>query len=638
MLRINEEKPNYVSLCSRKFIQKYRSRVKLNGPFTVSKKKASFFAIISVFAHMGFLVALSGSQVNRSDLAHRPPKPLKVLEPIAASKERALHETLNRFFPYLMEGGKKGTGKSSDSEPSFLAVDRPEKRAKTQGEDSLHLINAEDDGPEIFAVDSSSSDEGLEMRADPALFAFEGALTLEPADITKKLVASVERSIGDDALRDSSSGIDVTSSTVLLSKEAPVTQAFELESKLFDNPEPSVTFAPDDTQALFAKETGSKDKEPLHAAPALEIPDLKLELDSPHLTLTKALPKSAEVHSSDEGIILTDSFSIEAVMAKIPGSKEFAFEILLKPLPTAKFDSLEQTLFFLVDRSHSIDKRQFDNFKRCISHALSLLPKSSKFNISVFDHRIYSLDETPISVNRRHIIRGKTFLIGEDHGGLFASTDMFKALGWAMGLAPKNLPSTAILLTDGDTFLSPHEQMHRLSEFVNRRPHNFALFTAAAGSKNNLGLMRALAQLSLGELVFEPDLRYFEKTFTTFIKSIARPIAQDVTLEIISGLKDQKITWMHNGSALPLLYARRPYILRGTTNAPSDFTLFIQGKGAKGPITIKKTVTFKKVDSMTPDMTEALELKEALGKLSRSFGKMSAPLYEIKLPVPRQKP
>lgn len=612
--------------------------MKSNGPFTVSKKKASLFAILSTCVHVGFLGAIAGSQIYRGDLAHKPPKPLKVLEPIAASKERALHDTLNRFFPYLMEGGKKGAGKSTDSEPSFLAVDRPEKRARTQGEDPLHLINSGSDGPEIFAVDSSSSDEGLEMRSDPALFAFEGALTLEPADITKKLVASAEQSLGDDIVSETASGIDISSSTVLLSKETPTTQAFEIESKLFDSPEPNVTFAPDDTQALFSKETGSKDKETFQAAPEMEIPEVKLELDAPHLTATKSLPKSSEVHSSDEGIILNDSFSVEAVMAKIPDSKEFAFEITLSPVPTAKFDSLEQTIFFLIDRSHSIDKRQFEHFKRCISHALSLLPKSSKFNISVFDHRIYTLDETALSVNRRHIVRGKTFLIGEDHGGLFASTDMFKALGWAMNLAPKNLPSTAILLTDGDTFLSPQEQMHRLSEFVKSRPHNFALFTAAAGTKNNLGLMRALAELSLGELVFESDLRYFEKTFTTFVKSIARPIAQDVTLEVIPGAKEQKVAWMHTGHALPLLYAKRPYVLRGVTNAPSDITLFVQGKGAKGPITIKKSITFKKVDAILPSMTDALELQEALQKVSRSFGKMSAPLHEIKLPVPRQNP
>lgn len=562
-----------------------------------------------------------------------------LFEPIPATKERALHKTLNRFFPFLQAYGSKGDRQSNKKEPSAISLPQEKREGSSIGQDPIHLINLNASGPEILAFSSGNSDQSLEDMQTPANFPFDAPLTLEPADITKRLISSAEKALGDDGFDEKTPGIDIISSALLLAEENAVTNPFDLESKLFDRADHIASGGP--KASLFEKPTEKLIGTDSAILPPLEEPPELFEntaTDAPHVHMDSHTLNEVESHCGDEGLVPNEHFRCTSTCFQLKDSSLYAFAIELWPTETAFFESLPQEVYFLIDRSHSIEKRQFDLFKRAISHTLGLLPKKSHFNLCVFDNRVTSLDEDKLSATRRHLVRAKTFLIGQDHGGIFASTDVFKAINWAVNKSPKNALCTAILLTDGDTFLSPSEQMDHLYDFTKARSKNFSLFTVASGCKNNLGLMKSLAELSLGHLVYEPKLPEFERTFASFVKSIARPIAKDITLATISGNNNQKITWFTPPSRLPILYAKKPYILYGYTNEPVDFTLFIHAKGAKGPITIKKNIQIKPSHSAPDSILQEVELQEALQKMENAFGKRRAPLHEIKIPVPKQTP
>jgi len=612
------------------------------GPFAVSRKKISIFFALSLGLHAACLfscahITLFSSSITAAEKKISSPS---LFESIPAAKERALHKTLNRFFPFLQTQGNKGEGQSHKKEPGAISIPMEKREGSSMGEDLMHLINLNATGPDIMALSSGDYNESLEDASSATNFPFDAPLTLEPADITKRLISSAEKAVGDDGLDEKTPGIDLVSSTLLLAEENAVTNPFDLESKLFDRADHIASG--DKKASLFEKQLNNTSDLPAPTTPLIEEPPELFknssQIETPHLQIESRTLNQTDSHCGDEGLVPNEHFHCKSTCFQLKDSPLYAFSVELTLSEIASFESLPQEVYFLIDRSHSIEKRQFDLFKRAISHTLGLLPKKNHFNLCVFDNKVTSLDEDKLVATRRHLIRAKTFLIGQDHGGLFASTDVFKAIEWATNKNPKDALCTAILLTDGDTFLSPAEQMDRLYDFTKARSKNFSLFTVASGQKNNLGLMKSLAELSLGHLVYEPSLTQFERTFATFVKSIARPIAKEVTLATVSGNAQQKITWLSPTSRLPIMYAKKPYVLYGYSNEPVDFTLFIHAQGANGPMTIKKNIEMKPSHSAPQSILQEVELQEALKKMESAFGKRRAALHEIRIPIPKQTP
>jgi len=571
-----------------------------SGPFSVSSRHVAAAILFSVTLHVGLIFSCTNMRFSSkspiASAAKKLPSPC-MYEPIPAVKQRALTETLNRFFPFIATPGhkkKEGEFGSPAKESSFELLASSESKGTSFGEDKLTLVNFDNKGPELPALTSLA---GKEEGCAAASFPFDGALNLDSADVAR----SIETPMRDHLQASSdlkSKGPDITSSTLMLSQQ-PSSEPFELETNhiLFERESISLRspklFAQGGQEGLsLPPPTPSKQEiaDPLSLLPALQIEAKEL------VTAEK---------TGEFGEIISDHFSCKSSSFKIDDKEPlYVFRIELEPTSLQYFSPLETELLFLIDRSHSIDPTVFKHFKSAVSHALGLLPKSCHFNVAFFDKQTTFFEKESPLASRGDIIRAKTFLIGQDHGGLFASTDLFKALT-SLRATSKGVTS-AVILTDGDTFLSSAEEKEELLQFLRNRSGDLALFATATGESNNIKLLSEVTAFCRGKLTYEKSPADLQARFASLVRALSFPIAKDIELATQKDEK-RKVFFLTPTHRLPVLYGRSPYVIYGTTNRTGPLTLFIQGKGARGPLTIKKQIVIEETRKPSNQILEAIE-------------------------------
>lgn len=566
--------------------------MKDQGPFAASPKQIVYAALLSVALHAGFVLSCSNRYLSSHASVAPAAKKLHspcMYEPIPAAKQRALTETLNRFFPFIATPGhkkQKGLFGAPAKETSFELLASSESKGASFGEDCLTLVNFNSKGPELPALTSGDG-------ADAMSFPFDSALNLDNADIIRQIEVATNQINGDigDLKTEQS---NVASSTVMLS-EHPSSEPFELETHhlLFERETISLRsprlFAKGGEEGLFLPPPMAPGKEPSDLLPLMHVEAKEFV----------AADKKGEL-----GEIISDHFQCKSASCQLPGEPLFVFRIEIEPTSLTHFQALDNEVLFVIDRSHSIAPDTFHHFKSAVSHALGLLPKSCRFNVAFFDRHVTPFEETSPVATRNEIIRAKTFLIGQDHGGLFASTDLFKALS-ALKISDAAVTS-ALILTDGDTFLCSTEEKGELLRFIENKNPNLSIFAAATGESNNLKLLSEVTAFCRGHLIYEQEPAALQRRFASLVRSLSFPIAKDICLAIQKE-EERKVFFLTPAHRLPVLYGRSPYVVYGTTDRPGPLTLFIQGKGARGPVTIKKQIVVEKTGATPADILKEIE-------------------------------
>lgn len=586
-------------------------------PFSASTRQIVAAVFLSVALHSGLI--FSGATVRLFSksptalAAKKLPTPC-MYEPIPAAKQRALTETLNRFFPFIATPGhqkQKGAFGSPAQEASLELLAERESKGTSFGEDKLTLVNFDNEGPELPALTHL---EGREEESLGSSFPFEGALNLSSADILRQIETPTHDPIQMSA-DPKSEGPDIASSALMLSQQ-PSSEPFELETNhfLFER-EPLSLRSP----KLFAQ--GGEE--------GLSLPPPSTPSSNPSDFIPTLSIKASELVATEKigefGEIISDHFTCKSSSFQVDGKEPlYLFRVEIEPTSLHHFKPLENEILFLIDRSHSIDPAVFKNFKATVSHALGLLPKSCYFNVAFFDKQTTLFEEKSQRATRGEIIRAKTFLIGQDHGGLFASTDLFKAL--ANLQASSRGVTSAVILTDGDTFLSSSEEKERLLHFIKNKNPDLSLFAAATGESNNIQLLSKVTTFCRGHLTYEKMPTDLQARFATLVRSLSFPIAKDMH-GAIRQEEGRRVFFLTPAHRLPVLYGRSPYVLYGTTDKPGPLTLFIQGKGARGPITIKKQILIEKSSEKSDEILDAVgeihqinSLETALTRLSSNKG------------------
>jgi len=300
----------------------------------------------------------------------------------------------------------------------------------------------------------------------------------------------------------------------------------------------------------------------------------------------------------------TDDFVVETHYSPSYDGSYYFFRLRFIPKADAVFKRIQQNMFFLVDRSNSIDKKRYDFSKKSIIKALSMLNDGDTFNILVFDDTVTRLAHNNLSWNTDNIAMAQGFLENQPHGGMFASTDLYSSLDKIIPeVVADNEVNTAILLSDGDTFLRLNQQRETIGEWTRNNTGKVTLFSVASGKRNNLPLLDLLCSFNKGMLVYTPDDSQLETTMTNLMHSIQTPIGKDIFATIVLQDKDTKINIFPRTSRLPNLYKEIPYTIYGTINKPKTFHIFLQGKYYDKWLDIKKTITF----DIPPDEDNAIE-------------------------------
>lgn len=290
----------------------------------------------------------------------------------------------------------------------------------------------------------------------------------------------------------------------------------------------------------------------------------------------------------------SDDFDVHLMYSPRSDKQGYVFKLAFTPKEAAKIKRIRQNMYFLLDRSHSIDKERYEYSRHAILQAISLMNPGDTFNILVFDDQVVKLGEENLSWSEENIAKARDFLLKQEHGGFFAATDIYASLGKIVPeVVASNEVNTAILLSDGDTYLRRDRQRQTIGQWTSSNAGKVSLFCVASGRGNNLPLLQLLSSFNKGVLMYSPSHDRLEPTLLKLVQSISTPIGKDMVVTAIPSNESMEITLFPRAGQLPDLYEDEPYILYGNINRLDDFYIFLQGKYYDKWLDIKQKVSFK---------------------------------------------
>lgn len=327
----------------------------------------------------------------------------------------------------------------------------------------------------------------------------------------------------------------------------------------------------------------------LHFSPAFAS-ETKLESDS--------------VHENEMHVMAgSDHFDVTIEYAPKRFRPGYVFKITFSPRADVKFKRIRQNYYFLIDRSNSISRGRYFYNKQAVAHALDFLKPGDRFNILTFDGRVSKFSEEALPYSEENILNARDFLEKQGHGGIFAATDLYASLG---KIIPQNVAETevhtAILLSDGDTYLSLEKQRLMIGKWTEKNHGQVSLYTVVSGAGNNLPLLELLTSFNKGSLVYAEKHQDVGTRLAYLMRVIQNPIGKDILATAITHHKGMTILLQPKAKRVPDLYQNRPFVIYGSTNRLHDFVLFVQGSYYDCRFEIKKNISFKEAKLGSPSI------------------------------------
>ena len=297
----------------------------------------------------------------------------------------------------------------------------------------------------------------------------------------------------------------------------------------------------------------------------------------------------------------SSDFHVDVVHTKRSDGQGYIFKLTFSPKANAKIKRIKQNMFFLLDRSHSINKVRYDFSRRAILKALALMNPGDSFNILVFDDQVVKLSEQSLLWSQENIEYARAFLSKQEHGGVFAATDIYASIGKIVpDVVAGNEVNTAILLSDGDTYLRRDRQRQTIAQWTKSNSGKVSLFCVASGKGNNLPLLQLLSAFNKGALVHATSDKMLESVLLRLVKSISAPVGKDIVVTAIASNEGTQVTVFPRVGQLPDLYEDQPYVIYGSTSRLEDFYVFLQGKYYDNWLDIKQKISFEESNKTDP--------------------------------------
>lgn len=311
-------------------------------------------------------------------------------------------------------------------------------------------------------------------------------------------------------------------------------------------------------------------------------------------------------------IASSDDFSVDIAYTPRSDGQGFVFKISFIPRPERNFRRIKQNLFFLIDRSHSIDVSRYELSKKAVLQALTQLNPGDSFNILIFDDSVLKLSEKNLELSEQNIEMARQFLQKQEHGGFFASTDIYASLGKIVpAVVADTEVNTAVLLSDGDTYLGRDKQRRTIAEWTRNNAGRVALFSVASGRGNNLALLELLSFFNKGQLVYAPKYEDLSLVLMQLIDAISTPIGKDIIATAVASNENMQVAIYPYSSKMPNLYEEQAYVLYGSVDKLDDFYIFLQGKYYDNWLDIKQKIQLSKANRVGQELEKAWTVRKA---------------------------
>jgi hypothetical protein len=360
--------------------------------------------------------------------------------------------------------------------------------------------------------------------------------------------------------------------------------SFDLSSKDFSFENHYLERVPSLPEGLAGceKDSGASLIAPLPSLSKIKLPPLA------DLDFDKGIIEGVETLASSE------HFDISVEYAPKRNRPGFVFKITLLPHRDVHFKRIRQNFFFLVDRSNSIPRARYALNKKAVAGALDYLQPGDRFNILIFDDHVVHFCSKEVEWSEATVALARDFLDAQGHGGYFAATELYVSLG---KIIPQDVAedeiNIAILVSDGDTYLSQEKQRLTIGGWTAKNKGKVALYTLASGTGNNLPLLELLSSFNKGALIYAPDHQGVSERLSYLMRTLQHPIGKQMVATAVPEDKGMTVLLQPKASRIPDLYKNKPFVIYGTTNKLSDFVLFLQGKYYDRHFDIKKRISFE---------------------------------------------
>lgn len=288
-----------------------------------------------------------------------------------------------------------------------------------------------------------------------------------------------------------------------------------------------------------------------------------------------------------------EDFDVDITFLPHPEGKGYIFSLSLSPNIDMASHSLKQTVYFILDRSNSVQKHRFAVFKRAILKALASMQTGDAFNILVMDKKLVSFSAENRAVNLKNIRAAEDFLDRQESGGLFSSSDIYSSLDKILPHIPESQDvHTAILLTDGKTSLNAARKQSAMKKWIEKNNGKVALYTCAVGRDNDLISLDMLASLSGGKLLYSDTHASFPRKLAKLLLDLRDPIAKNLIITATPHNPHSHVEFYQVGTQNASIYGHSPFVLVGQIDDPCAFDLIIQGRHKDNWIAIKKNISF----------------------------------------------
>jgi hypothetical protein len=308
---------------------------------------------------------------------------------------------------------------------------------------------------------------------------------------------------------------------------------------------------------------------------AVNAANLILELTNTAIDESAHNPRNESAGS----VASSTDFSAQMFYAASPDQKGYLFQIVFFPKSEVAFKRIDHNIYFMVDRSNSIDNSRFERTKKAITEALYRLDPHDTFNILFFDEKIVKLSEKNLPLSDESLERASKFLETEPHGGFFASTQLYKSLHQIIpSVVPEHELNTAILFTDGISSISEEEQRMAIQKWSVANEGKVALHCVATGRSNNLPLLDLLSVNNRGRLCYDKQEKKISQLLTQLLDDIQDPIGKELVLTAMTEDPAAKLSLFPRQRRVSDLYRNSPFTIYGRCSDMTELTVFIQGK------------------------------------------------------------
>ena len=292
---------------------------------------------------------------------------------------------------------------------------------------------------------------------------------------------------------------------------------------------------------------------------------------------------------------LGDEFKVDAHVLSKMDRTGYVFSLQVSPYDRECVAPIPNHVYFILDKSASIEKHRFEAFKDGVIQSLNHIGKETSFNIITFDQTYANLSITELAPTKSSIQYVKKSLEKVTQKTTSSFSTLISAIEEIQAKANiSNEPHTVILLSNGHFLKNFRINRESFYKIFHAPSDNFSIFTAAISDNNNDFMLESLAKLGRGEFLYSQTHSAFPRKLSLLVKRLQKPIATDFSIYCMD--PNQKITFAQDPLSSPLFFGSRPYTIYGVAEKLENLKFIIQAKSGDKWINIVKEIDLSRAE------------------------------------------